>query len=231
MKLSVVLIGTKYSQNIGSCARAMANMGGEPLILISPLAAVNVESYQAAAGAQKYLDQIQKFSTWSDYLKLYPHTFRVGFTARQRKDSPSTPWEDLIKSLKPVPANMHLVFGPEDNGLSKQDLDHCNQITFLSTYGEFKSLNLSQAVLLALYSAQQKFHGQSEWPKSQEELKNLDEILLKNWLLKTGFQLNTPKNNAFSYLKAYFKKHPLTTREKAVLEKALQQSLRKARDK
>ena len=228
MNLSVVLVGTKYSQNLGACARAMANMGGKQLILINPQCELSVESYKAAARAQKYLDQLQKFFSWGDYLKYYPHSLRVAFTVRQGKNRPVQAWLELCRELKAE--NIHLVFGPEDNGLADSDLVHCNHSSCLTTYGDFSSLNLAQAVLLAL-SAIQNENTNSKSEESRDSLQNLDDKLLKSWLLQLGFQLESPRSNAFLQLKKYFQKQPFTDREKGLFEKVLQQTLRQLKSK
>jgi tRNA/rRNA methyltransferase len=44
-----------------------------------------------------------------------------------------------------------LVFGPEDNGLSNEDLRCCHQLVTIPTDPTYASLNLAQAVLLCCY--------------------------------------------------------------------------------
>ncbi|MCB0391287.1 MAG: RNA methyltransferase [Bdellovibrionales bacterium] len=225
MKIYVVLVGTKYSRNIGACARALANMGGSQLLLIKPQCEVNIESYEAAAGAQKYLDNVQKFVNWKEYLKFYPHNLRIAFTARKGDQRQLQPWLNFSKTLNHD--NLHFVFGPEDNGLSDSDLLQCNYPVSLPTYGEFTSLNLSQAVLLSLAIFQNQHNSQSE--SENKELKRLDDDLLKAWLLQLGLNLDAPKNNAFYKLKKYFNKSPLNPDEAILLEKVLHQTLRQLR--
>lgn len=229
MKVTVVLVGTKYAKNIGACARAMANMGGETLILVSPACQVDSSSYYAAAGAQTYLDKTQRFSQWSDYIKFYPHSLRIGFTARSGKNRSPVEWEGLACKISDEFSSVHLVFGPEDHGLSQADLSHCHNLAHLSVYGEFKSLNLAQAVLLALYCAQRQWQVKTKAPMETETRQALDEDLLRKWLEIIGFHLDAPYSNAFTHLNKYFKKNWLTPKEKSILEKALQQSLRKAK--
>ncbi|MCB0356711.1 MAG: RNA methyltransferase [Bdellovibrionales bacterium] len=227
MKPSIVLVETKYEQNIGACARAMANMGGSQLILINPHCQINVESYKAAAGAQKYLDKLQSFHGWEDYLKFYPHPLRIAFTARSGKERKTQSWIKAIPDLMPSQNPWHFVFGPEDNGLSEIDLLHCNLPVSLSTYGDFKSLNLAQAVLIALSQYHQFYSSKNTFQEEADEFAQIDEGLLKEYLLQLGFSLESPRSNAFLRLKKYFNKHLPTSKEKALIEKVFQQSLRK----
>ena len=116
MQLSVVLVRTKYSNNIGATARAMANMGAHQLILIEPQCEKNLEAYKSAACGQSILDHSQIFTNWQNYLELYPKSIKVGFTARSCKKRTSYFWKDLLQQNLNF-ENTHLVFGPEDHGL------------------------------------------------------------------------------------------------------------------
>ena len=57
--IRIVLLGTTHSGNIGSAARALKNMGLEKLILVSPRAMPDAESYALAAGGTDVLDNLQ----------------------------------------------------------------------------------------------------------------------------------------------------------------------------
>jgi TrmH family RNA methyltransferase len=236
MSLSVVLVRTKYSQNIGAASRAIANMANDgKIILIEPKAEIDIKSYQSAAGAQKILDKIQIFRSWEDYKLLYPEVIRIGFTARQGENRIIYEWSSLVSKIETsITKNPHLVFGPEDNGLSDLDLTHCNFSTVLRTYGEFSSLNISQAVLLALYIWSHNINSEKEATHEMKfsQIKNLtteviDLDLLKRWLLKSGFNLSSPKVNAFKILNKFFVRSLMTNKEKSVFEKLIQINLRK----
>jgi TrmH family RNA methyltransferase len=247
---AVLLKGVKYSTNIGSSARALANMGWKQLILIEPQCEVDQKSYHSAAGAQSVLDNVQKFRTWKEYLQFYKSPVRIAFTARSGANRTLFPWRDFListdlgQTLLNSQSPIHLVFGPEDHGLSDQDLHHCNFKCNLETFGEMKSLNLSQAVLLALYdleihkkgavnSKMNDTENSIEYsPKkfsAKDSFQFLDLELLNKWLLAMGFKLESPKINAFSVLSKFFSRSPMNTKEKDLLEKAMAQSLYKLR--
>ncbi len=231
MDFNIVLVKTKYPLNIGACARAMSNMGGKQLVLINPASKINADSYKGAAGAQKTLDETQIFNTWEEYLKFYPNSLKVGFTARSGKKRTCLKWAEVVENkITNASDNLHLIFGPEDHGLSEEDLTHCNYPAYLETYGDFKSLNISQAVLLAGYVTQSS--NKKTRPLNRNS-KNafLNTNTLKNWLEATGFNLASPKENAHTILKKYFNRSPLQEKEKNLLEKAFQQSLRKLNQK
>jgi tRNA/rRNA methyltransferase len=77
----------------------------------------------------------------------------LGTTARGRR------WRD---SLGPSPCaakalqqartgRVAIVFGPEDMGLSNEELELCNDVVTIPTAGNASSLNIAQAVLLICY--------------------------------------------------------------------------------
>jgi tRNA/rRNA methyltransferase len=44
-----------------------------------------------------------------------------------------------------------LIFGPEDHGLSNQDLEHCQLLMTIPTHPDYPSLNVAQAAVICLY--------------------------------------------------------------------------------
>ncbi len=233
MDIITALVGTKYAQNIGSTARAVANMGGSQLVLIAPKCEVDQQSYLSAAGAQSVLDKTQVFKSWDEYLKFYPNSLRIAFSARDGKGRMAKTWEQFAPKLisgseLDHQRSCHLVFGPEDCGLTDKDLLNCNFICKITTYGEFNSLNLSQAVLLAMYNLKKESSVDKTPDTSEsEDLYTLNMELLEKWLITTGFNLSSPRVNAYTILRKYFNRSLLTYKEKQMLEKALFQCLNK----
>ncbi|MGI0155428.1 MAG: TrmH family RNA methyltransferase [Thermoplasmata archaeon] len=64
----------------------------------------------------------------------------------------SIPPERLGELLLPLTARVSLVFGPEDNGLSRSELARCDLIVHVPARREFPTLNLSHAVAVVLYA-------------------------------------------------------------------------------
>jgi len=150
--IAIVLVGTRYPENIGAAARAMLNMGIERLILVDPqnydLARINKMATHAAAAV------VEKLEVY-DSLKeaLADCNYVVGTTARlggQRKvvSSPAKLAQKLV-SLSDQ-NRIAILFGPEDRGLSNVDIRSCNTLVNIPT-AEFSSLNLAQAVMVTCY--------------------------------------------------------------------------------
>lgn len=182
---------------------------------------------KSAAGAQVFLENSLIFKSWNDYLEEHSNCFRCAFSARSGKNRKCYIWEDWLLEQK-LPANIHLVFGAEDSGLSDEDLLHCQILAQLSTFGDFKSLNLAQAALIAMYVLQNTWKTQiADSPTIQAPHYFLEGPILKEWLLSIGFLLDSPKVNAFTRLQKYFNRSPLEKEEYETLVKVLNQSKRK----
>lgn len=251
----VVLVKTLYDRNIGSASRVMSNMGYDNLILISPQCNVTYEAQLAAATGQTALQNRKIYATWEEFYKSEVEGVRIAFTARDGRgrlvkdfDSQLKWYLEKLKSedthssetahsdfFKLAPQNIYLIFGPEDAGLAATDLENINFCAFLPTYGENASLNLSHAVLMALFILRQNIGGlqtplngsQKEKTVVQEPMKRIGETL-KEWLILLGVNLDEhPKTNAYTVIHKMLLQNIPTTKEHHMLETMLQQTIRK----
>jgi tRNA/rRNA methyltransferase len=150
--VAIVLQRPRYPENIGSAARAMANMGFSRLIVVEP-GIWDEERIRRLAthAAGSVVDGIQRFDDLPQALAPFGQV--VGTTARlggQRPvlKSPELLAEKLISISKNNP--VAILFGPEDRGLTNEDLKFCHRLVNIPTSG-FTSLNLSQAVMIICY--------------------------------------------------------------------------------
>ncbi len=255
--LRVVLVRTIYERNIGATSRAMANMGFQKLILIEPKCEITLEAHQAAANGQLGLQNHIVYADWKQFYAAEPNSLRISLTARDgrgrvardladtladlHKTSPffqksSETVKDDLSSEEPVA--VHLIFGPEDWGLSAEDIALTNFCCSIPTFGDNTSLNLAQAVLLALFIVRQTWGGEKTKLEGQQPTrkKSIDleafpavfpEETLKRWLLEMGFDLSARKMNVYTVLKRMLLQNTPTPKEYLMLETVLQQSLRK----
>jgi TrmH family RNA methyltransferase len=240
MNIHAVLVRTMYSSNIGSAARALANMGGDSLILIDPQCEVNSKARQAAAGAQEWLARRRTYKSWEEFYAHEGEGVRIGLSRRIGKDRKILPLRETLAAL-PQDENfrdhphLYLFFGPEDNGLSADDLALMNFCCDLPVHGDFKSLNLSQAVLLTLFLARD-FFPRAEEVKKEDRAEApvmptyFPEESIKKWLTAMGFDITARKASASLTLRRLFLHHNPTRHEVHVLEAVLQQNIRKLED-
>ncbi len=238
--ISVVLVRTIYPSNIGAAARAVANMGAHRLILIDPHCEINSKAKQGAAGAQEALESLKIYKDWPDFYQSEGSGLRLALTRRSGKLRPPLDLRQAIQRQKPFMeagdlTHIYLVFGPEDDGLSSDDLAFVNLSCQLPTYGPFPSLNLAQAVLLALYICQsglESFSLSSEHPPSPC-LKPLyfPDQSLQDWLTAMGFDIKARRSSAYLTLRRLLLQNQPTNTELQVLEAILQQNIRKLKER
>ena len=240
MKFNVnaVLVRSKYASNIGASARAAANMGAQKLILIDPQTDINSKAKQGAAGAQSYLENRTSYSDWDHFYQNEGHGIRIGLT---RRDGRTRQTEDLEKTLHDLhqlepqllQQPIYLFFGPEDHGLNSDDLALMNRNCSLPIEGEFKSINLSQAVLLTLFITCQflkknvSLHATTIKPsKNIETPFSFPENLLQEWLTTMGFNLEDRRISAYTVLRDLLLHSCPKPENLQILEKIIQQNIR-----
>lgn len=158
-RISVVLVRSIYPRNIGMCARAMANMGVGRLVLVAPQCELTEEAKQGATKAQKVLRESVRYANLEDFHAAEGEGTRIALSARggrlrlpERLDLKlqalgTKPSSRLLDSTDPI----YMMFGPEDDGLSDDEIRHVHHVCSLPTFGDFFSMNLSHAVMLSLY--------------------------------------------------------------------------------
>ena len=148
---NVVLYEPQDPINIAATVRAMKNMGVSSLRLVRPVAYDPYRLAGMAHDTNEILEGIRHFDSLDEALA---DCVRVaGFTARRRAAkrqvvTPESAAGDLLQFLAAGP--VALLFGREDRGLPNDALDRAHVVVTIPTTGH-ASLNLAQAVLLALY--------------------------------------------------------------------------------
>ncbi len=154
-RLSVVLIRPKEDGNIGAVARAARNFGAERLVLVAPRGPVGAEARRRAMGGLPLLRAAQRAPTLSAALEtadLVVGTTDLSTgrsrTFLRRSVSP----ERMAEIVAAVDGEVAIVFGPEDNGLSREELAACDLLVHIPARREFPTLNLSHAAAIVLYA-------------------------------------------------------------------------------
>jgi tRNA/rRNA methyltransferase len=150
--IAVVLNGPRYPENIGAAARAMRNTGIGELVVVNPrdcdLTRILKMATHAAADV---VEEMQVFEDLQPALAAYQWV--VGTTARLGRQRPviDSPAK-LAQQLVPIARKnrVAILFGPEDRGLTNEDIRFCHWLVNIPTAG-FASLNLAQAVMVICY--------------------------------------------------------------------------------
>jgi len=150
--LSVVFLYPQDPVNIAATVRSMKNMGVHDLRLVKPCPYDPYRIEGVAHDTRDVVERIRHFDTLDEALADCAHV--VAFAGKRR----SAKWErvaprDLASRYVDDLTEGHrvaLLFGQEDHGLPNEALDRAHVLCMIPTT-EHSSLNLAQAVLVALY--------------------------------------------------------------------------------
>jgi tRNA/rRNA methyltransferase len=154
-RVDVVLVRPKEDGNVGAVARLARNFGADRLTYVAPRAARGPEARRRSMGGIKFLESARTFATLEKAtadadLVVGTTDLSTGRSTAYLRRSVSP--ERLGELLRPVEGRVALVFGPEDNGLSRDELNRCDLLVHIPARREFPTLNLSHAVGIVLYS-------------------------------------------------------------------------------
>ncbi|MCF7866442.1 TrmJ/YjtD family RNA methyltransferase [Candidatus Woesearchaeota archaeon] len=198
----VVLLEPKISGNIGAVARSMANFGFSNLVLVTPKCDVDDEARNRAKHAQKILNKAKIFKSADKIFSKFDTI--IGTTGITGTDfnlirSPLLMGDVAFKILS-AKGSVALLFGPEDTGLSNEQLKNCDFVLSIPTHKDYPVMNLSHAVTVLLYelfrheSAQilRDKHKQSA-PREKEVLFGVVDDLINQTNFKTEDERTTQK--------------------------------------
>jgi tRNA/rRNA methyltransferase len=147
----VVLNELQREVNLGSTVRTLLNTGFDRLRLVAPAAYDPARIEDMAHRSAALVGRIEHFATIDSALADVDYV--VGFSARHRADRRTqslTEIGPLLRRLS-IQAPLALLFGREDRGLDNAAVERCTHLVHIPTDPAYPSLNLADAVLLALY--------------------------------------------------------------------------------
>lgn len=154
-QVRIVLVQPAGPRNLGSIARVMKNMGLSQWVLVDPQCdPLDAEALAMAVHGADLLYQAQKVQTLPEALQgcvqVFGTTGRIEpYPPEWQIQSPRQAFSSLLERLERGPAA--LVFGPEDRGLSNEELALCQHQVRIPTDAVYPSLNLAQAVGICCY--------------------------------------------------------------------------------
>jgi len=234
--ISIILAGPKFSENIGSAARAMKNMGLNRLILVGGKSPLDPNAYKLASGAEDILERAEEFPTLGEALSETGCV--VGTTSRAGRDrSPLLTPNALVRRLIPLSMknSIAIVFGSEKEGLTNEELSFCHLYVGIPSSKSFPSLNLAQAVMVICYEL---FYSTAETSDHTVELAQTDQLEkmfehMERTLKDTGFLNPNHPTRMMRTLRRLFGKSHLDGREVRILQgvwSSLDWCLRKQKD-
>ena len=153
----VVLVRPLQSGNVGSVARAMANFGLDRWSIVQAPAFDPDQARWMAPGAHHVVDSAEHCATVAQALE--GATLVLATTTRQRRwRRPAIGPEEAAERLLDAGDGGALLFGPEDTGLTTEDLKLADALVTIPT-GGLESLNLAHAAVVvfrALFEASRR---------------------------------------------------------------------------
>jgi len=215
--ISIILAQPQIPENIGAVARAMNNMGLKRLAVVDPKNYDMSRIARMATGSST--DIVREMEVFQDLKEaLEPYHYVAGTTARIGSHRPAIAYpRNLARELIPISQNnlIAILFGPEDKGLSNEQLRYCHTIVTIPT-ADFTSLNLAQAVMIICYEI---FLADREMtPPPTPRLANKFELEgmydhLKKVFMKIGFINPQNPEHWMLNIRRFLSRIPLRARE------------------
>lgn len=151
-RLTIVLVEPQIPANIGMVCRAMANFDVDRLRLVNPCDYRDPMASRLAVAAAPLLDSAQCFDSLEEALADMQLTVAATRrSGRHRGELQELSSFAATTTQSTGDIDMALVFGREDSGLTREEVELCQHAVSVNTASSLGSLNLAQAVLLFLY--------------------------------------------------------------------------------
>ena len=222
-QVGIVLVRPRVAENIGAAARVAHNMGIKRLILVrdemperEPMAKL------ATHNAAHLLDSMQRFTSLGEALSDF--SMVVGTTARHGRQRciPHSPRNVVKEIIAKLPTNpTAIVFGPEDTGLTNEDLALCQLTTSIPT-AHFSSLNLAQAVAILCYELYYEFNYCSNDVQASPKMATSFELesmysRLEHALRTIDFLDDTNRHNQMYSIRRFFSRLTISSKEANII--------------
>lgn len=226
--ITVVMVKTRFPENIGMVARACANMGASRMVLVAP-EWWDMEKAKPLATSKglALLENITIVDTIHEAIKdcamVLGTTARTGGWRREIV-TPSDVSAEVVTTLTHG-HKVALLLGPEDKGLSNKEIEHCTRLITIPTAVEASSLNVAQAALLVLYEFHKTWQVEEKKEATNDDTKDEasrritqdESALLFTTLRATLLEINYLKQDNTEYflmpLRRFLGKHDIMRHE------------------
>ncbi len=240
-QVKIVLVEPAGERNIGSIARVMRNMGLDRLTIVNPRCDYKSEDATImAVHAVQVLNNAQICDSIPEALqgchKAIATTARPrGIPTKLETPRQAIPW--LINDNDNDDSNLTsaLIFGPEDRGLSNQELSHAQRFICIPSNPDYPSLNLAQAVGVCAYELYQHFLSLETQAENEKEKENTEPLAtidqleryythLESVLLQIEYVYPHTASNRMEKLRRIINRTNLSAQELAMLRGILRQT-------
>ncbi len=204
-QVRVVLCRPRYGGNIGATARAIKNMGLGELALVAPEKYHVAESRMFAASAKDVLEAARSFDTLEEAVKNQEIVLGASRRIKSGRIRIMTPREASSYVLGNLGGGRAcLVFGPEDSGLTSEELALCHAVVSIPVDEEYASLNLAQSVMVMAYELRMgaddlplvRSFGDASPDETYQMLEQMTSVLERS-----GFFIRNPRERVLLHMK------------------------------
>ena len=223
---AIVLVRPQLGQNIGMVARAMGNAGLTRLVLVAPRDGwPNPAAWAPAVGAHFILEQAQVAPSLAEAVAPFQSVYATTARRRARALRHATPGQLAETLLQTPDVATCVLFGPENNGLTDEELRSVNGLVTIPVHPSLRSINVAQAVwavahswFLAASCPRPSFWAvDSHEPAAKSQLDHFLKDLLGRLEARDYFRSGDAKEELFSKLCAVFQRAEASTQEVQLL--------------
>lgn len=221
--LAIVLVRPRVPENIGAVVRIAYNMGINNILVVrDSLPPREPMAKMATHNAARLLDNIHLHPSLDEALKDF--TTVVGTTARRGRHRfvHQSPRQMVERLLPFVEKNkVAVLFGPEDTGLTNDDLKFCQMTSAIPT-ADFSSLNLAQAVAIHCYELYYGIVHASKDLKYSPQMANSFELesmygYVEKSLLKINFMEQSGRSHWMANVRNLLGRIQLTSKDANII--------------
>ncbi len=226
--VGIILHLPKRAGNVGSTARVMKNFGIKSLTVVSRRNLLNTfQAKKMAVHAEDVLKHAKQVYSLKEALNDY--TIVVGTTGKFHKDAPTLLSPEEMKELFGYTGKNRIafLFGPEDRGLSGDELALCSYSYTIPTSPDYPSLNLSHAVGVVAYelfkASLQNIPSQTRKLAGKKSLEFVFSKMEEQYL-KIGFLDKINPDRIMKLIRSIYERAALDEREVRILLGILKQT-------
>jgi len=224
MGIAVVLVRPREEGNVGSAARAMANMGLDRMVLVEPAPELGRVATAFAVGAGAVLRSARRVASVAEALAPFGRVIGTTSARDRRLGVPLLTARELPGFLAEDPPGTEtaLVFGPEVGGLTNEELAFASAVVTVPCALAQPTLNLAQAVLVLAYELHLASGAAPALPDFRQPPATAAEVEglfshLTPVLARAAFDRDTSFTGVLRDLRALAARARLSAREVAIL--------------
>lgn len=227
-RIKIVLVRPLGALNVGSVARVMKNMGLTQLILVEPQCDyLGEEGRKMALHALDVLERAKVVASIPEALVGCQRAIATSARSRHLSVEPENP-RTALPWLFGADSSA-LIFGPEDKGLSNEDLKYAQRFVRIPSSPIYPSLNLAQSVAVCCYELYQNcLENQELEVITNQETASLDALehyyqQLESLLLKIGYLYPHTAESRMTKFRLLFNRAQPSANEVAMLKGIISQ--------